>query len=159
MTIATIGWSQTSPEEHAAHHPPEKAQATAPAAAMADPATMELKDGSVAIRGLIERAERAKTAAEREHLLDEHLAAMRKQLAALKSQKCAMEDMDGAAMGGKPAAGTKPDMMGEGMKMGDGMKGDHMMMCHQMMKARMEAMADLLEQTWRREELRKKGDK
>ena len=73
MTIATIGWSQTSPEEHAAHHPPEKAQAAAPAAAMADPAKMDAQEGSVAIRGLIERAEQAKTAAERERLLDEHL--------------------------------------------------------------------------------------
>jgi hypothetical protein len=157
MTIATTGWSQTSPEEHAAHHPPEKAQASVPAPAMADSATTVLKDGSAATRRLIERAEQAKTAAERERLLDEHLAAMRKQLAALNSQKCAMEEMSGAAMGGKPADDKRPDMMGDGMKTGDGMKGDHMMMCHQMMKVRLETMADLLEQTWRREELRKKG--
>ena len=110
-------------------------------------------------RGLIEKAEHAKTAAERERLLDEHLAAMRHQLATLKSQKCAMEEMEGAAKGDKPAEGTKPAMMGEGMKMSDGMKCNPMMMCHEMMKARMETMADLLEQTWRREELRKKGAK
>ena len=38
--------------------------------------------------------------------------------------------------------------------MKDGMKKDHMQMCHEKMKARSDAMADLLEQTWRREELR-----
>ena len=145
MTTATIGWSQTSPEDHAAHHPPEKGPATTLAA--------ESKDALVATRGLIERAEHAATASEREHLLDEHLAAMRKQLDALKSQQCMMEKMDGAAMGGGPADSAKTG------KMGEGMEGGHMMMCHQMMKARTETMAELLEQTWRREELRKKTAK
>jgi hypothetical protein len=145
ITTATIGWSQTSPEDHAGHHPPEKGQATTLAA--------ESKDAMAATRGLIERAEHAATASERERLLDEHLAAMRKQLDALKSQQCMMEKMDGAAMSGGPSDGAK---MG---KMGEGMEGDHMKMCHQMMEARMETMAELLEQTWRREELRKKGAK
>lgn len=144
MTVAMIGWSQTSPEDHAGHHPPETPQASAPSA-MPDRKMMESKDDLAPIRGLIERAERAKTAAERERLLDEHLAAMRKQLDSFKSRECAMEKADGA----------KPGMMGEGMKMDDGMKNDQMMMCHQMMKARMETMVELLEQTWRREELRK----
>jgi hypothetical protein len=109
------------------------------------------------IRGLIERAERAKTAAERERLLDEHLVVMRKQLDSLKSRECMKEKMDGAAMGGSRPEGAKPGMMGGEMKMDDGMTKDHMMMCHQMMMARMDTMTELLEQTWRREELRKKG--
>lgn len=81
MTAATIGWSQTSPEDHAAHHPPEKSP----------PATLaaESKDAMAPARSLIERAEHAATASERERLLDEHLAAMRKQLDALKSQEVA----------------------------------------------------------------------
>lgn len=141
LTVATIGWSQTSPEEHAGHHPPEKGPATTFAA--------ESKDAMMPIRGLIERAEHARTASERERLLDEHLAAMRKQLAAIKSQQCMMEKMDGAALGGGRPDGAKSG------KMGEGMEGGHMMMCHQMMKARMDTMAELLEQTWRREELRK----
>jgi hypothetical protein len=143
MTTATIGWCQTSPEDHAAHHPPEKSP----------PATLaaESKDAMAPARSLIERAEHAATASERERLLDEHLAAMRKQLDSLKSQQCMMEKMDGAAMGAGPSDGAKTG------KMGEGMGGDHMMKCHQMMKARMETMAELLEQTWRREELRKKG--
>ena len=101
----------------------------------------------------IERAERAKTAVERDRLLDEHLAALRKQLDTLKSQHCSMEKIGRAAMDGKPAEGGKPGMMSDGMKDG------HMMMCHQMMKAHMDILADLLEQTWRREELRKKSVK
>jgi len=145
VTTATVGWSQTSPEVHAGHHPPEKGPATTLAA--------ESKEAMAPARGLIERAERAATASQRERLLDEHLAAMRKQLDALKSQQCMMEKMDGAAMGGGLSDGAKTS------KMGEGMDSSHMMMCHQMMKARMETMAELLEQTWRREELRKKGAK
>jgi hypothetical protein len=157
MTVATIGWSQTSPEDHAAHHPPEKAPATASAAATPDRKMMESKNDFAATRGLLERAEQAKSPAERERLLDEHLAAMRHQLAALKSQQCEMEKMEGGAMGGERPDTSKPGMMDEGMKMGAGMKNDHMMMCHQLMKARMDIVVELLEQTWRREELRKRG--
>jgi len=153
MAFAPVAWSQTSPEDHAAHHPPEKAQVTSPATATGDGMVMGSKDDMTAIRGLIERAEREKNATERDRLLDDHLAAMRKQLEGLKSQQCSMEKMGGAAMGGKPAEGGKPGMMSDGMKDG------HMMMCHQMMKARMDALAELLEQTWRREELRKKSIK
>jgi hypothetical protein len=140
MCMSTVGRSQTSPEDHAAHHPPEKATlATAPA-----------KNDLAATRELLERAEHAKSPADRERLLDEHLAAMRKQLAALESQQCEM---------GKMEDGAKPGMMDEGMKMADGMKKDHMMMCHQMMKARMDTVVELLEQTWRRDELRKTNAK
>ena len=157
MSVATVGWSQTPPEDHAAHHPPEKAPATAPIAATPERKMMESKDELAAIRGLLEKAEQARSPADRERLLDEHLAAMRKQLAALKSQQCDMEKMDGGAMGGKSPDGAKPGMMGEGMKMGDGMMKDHMMMWRQMMMARMDTVVELLEQTWRREELRKKS--
>ena len=145
LTTATIGWGQISPDDHAGHHPPEKGQATTVAA--------ESKDAMAATRGLIERAEHAATASERERLLEQHLAAMRQQLDALKSQHGMMEKMDGMAMGGAPSAGAKPG------KMGEGMGGDHMMMCRQMMNTRAEAMAELLEQTWRREELRKESAK
>jgi hypothetical protein len=157
MSVATIGWSQTSPEDHAAHHPPEKASASAPAAATPDGKMTESKDDMAAIRGLLEKAEQAKSSAERERLLDQHLAAMRKQLAALKSQHCEMDKMERGAMGGERPNSSKPGMMDDGMKMGDGMKKDHMMMCHQMMKARMDTVLEFLEQTWRREELRKRG--
>jgi len=157
MTVATIGWSQTSPEDHAAHHPSEKAPAAAPAAATPDRNMTE--SNLAAARGLLERAEQAKSPAERERLLAEHLAAMRHQLAALKSQQCEMEKMEGGAMGGEHPNASKPGMMDEGMKMGDGLRKDHMMMCHQMMKARMDTVVELLEQTWRREELRRKGAK
>ncbi|MEO8061616.1 MAG: hypothetical protein ABI821_02600 [Pseudomonadota bacterium] len=75
---------------------------------------------------------------------------MRKQLGAIKSQQCMMEKMDGAAMGGGQSDGAKTG------KMSEGMEGGHMMMCHQMMKSRMDNMAELLEQTWRREEFRNK---
>jgi hypothetical protein len=150
MTFATLGWSQASPENHAAHHPAEKAQATSPPAE-GHGMDMPSKDDMAVTRGLIERAEQARNSAERERLLDEHLVAMRKQLDALRSQQCSMEKMDGAMMGGKPAEDVKPGMMSGGMKDG------HMMMCHQMMNAHRDTLAELLEQTWRREELRKKG--
>ena len=114
---------------------------------------MASKDDVAQTRRLLERAERAKNSTERERLLDEHLVAMRKQLDGLKSQHCSMEKMDGAAMGGKPAEGGKAAMMSDGMKDG------HMMMCHQMMKAHMDTLTELLEQTWRREELRKRSAK
>ena len=145
MTAATIGWSQTSPGDHAGHQPPGKSQ----------PATIaaESKDAMAEARGVIERAEHAATASERERLLDEHLAAMRKQLDSLRSRQCMMEKMEGAAMAAGPSEVTKP------RKMGEEMERDHMMMCHQMMKKRMDTMAELLEQTWRREELRKRGAK
>ena len=102
------------------------------------------------VRGLIEKAEHARTAAERERLLAEHLAAMRKQLDGLESKQCSMDEPMGMARGPESAEGAKPGMM-EG-----GMKGDHMKMCHAMMKARMETLTELLAQTWRREELRRK---
>ena len=59
-----------------------------------------------------------------------------------------MEKMADEKMGGNSADGSNSGMMK------DGMKKDHMQMCHEKMKARSDAMADLLEQTWRREELR-----
>jgi len=145
MSVATIGRAQTPPADHAAHHSPEQPQPATPGTAIPAGKMMESKDGIASLRGLIERAERAKTVAEREHLLDEHLAAMRLQLNSLQSQQCAMDK--------EPADGAKPGMMDGGMKK------DHMMMCHKMMKARMDTMQELLEQTWRREELRKKGAK
>jgi hypothetical protein len=157
MCVATVGWSQTSPEDHAAHHPAEKSSATAPAAAAPDRKMSEWKNDMAATRGLLDRAEHAESLAERERLLDQHLAGMRKQLAALKSQQCEMDKMEGGGVGGERPNTSRPGMMDKDMKMGDGMKKDHMMMCHEMMKARMDAVVELLEQTWRREELRKRG--
>lgn len=145
--IARIGWSQTSPEDHAAHHPLEQAP---------DRMMMESNGDLATIRGLLEKAEQAKSPAERERLLDEHLAAMRKQLAALESQPCEMNSMEGGAMGGDHAGDSKPGMMDEGMKMGDRTKMGHMMMCHQLMTARMKTVMEFLGQTWRRDELRKR---
>jgi len=133
---ATIGWSQTSPQEHAAHHPTDNSSASAAAPAV-DPHA-----GMARIRELIDKAEHARTAAERERLLAEHLAAMRRQLEGLESPQCPMEDRKG--------------MMGGAMAGDHQMMGDHKMLCHAMMKARMETMAELLAQTWRREELRRK---
>jgi hypothetical protein len=130
FTLAAPGWTQTSPEEHAAHHPATAAPTGAPMASDLDLAQS---------RSLIEKAEQAKTATERERLLSEHLVAMRQLLGALKSGKCSMEKMAEGEMSGNSA---------------DGSKKDHMQMCHEKMKARSDAMADLLEQTWRREELR-----
>ena len=144
FTLAAPGWTQTSPEDHAAHHSATAAPTGAPM-----PSDLDLAQS----RSLIEKAEQAKTATERERLLSEHLAAMRNLLGALKSGKCSMEKMADGEMAGNSADGSKSGMMKEGM-MKDGMKGDHMQMCHEKMKARSDAMADLLEQTWRREELR-----
>jgi len=152
MCVASIGWSQTSPVDHAAHHPPAMSDA-APGQMM-----MASADELAASRELLDKAEHAKSAAERERLLGEHLAAMRKQLDSLKSRECMMQKMDGAPMGAGRPDGAKPGMMPD-MKMGAGMQGDHEMMCHPMMKSRMDTLAELLEQTWRREELRKKGAK
>lgn len=139
FTLAAPGWTQTSPEDHAAHHPATVAPTGAPM-----PSNLDLAQS----RSLIEKAEQAKTATERERLLTEHLAAMRKLLGALNTGKCSMEKMADGEMGGNSADGAKSGMMKEGMKK------DHMQMCHEKMKARSDAMADLLEQTWRREELR-----
>jgi hypothetical protein len=125
LGVVTTGWSQSPPEGQTAHHPPQ--------------AAMHSNDELAALRQLIEKAEMAKTAAERERLLEEHLAAMRKQLEMTRSQHCEM------------------DMMTHGPATGGGMKDRPMMMCHQMMKSRMETIQELLEQTWRREELRRKG--
>ena len=144
FTLAAPGWTQTSPEDHAAHH-----SATAAPTAVPMPSDLDLAQS----RSLIEKAEQAKTATERERLLSEHLAAMRNLLGALKSGKCSMEKMADGEMAGNSADGSKSGMMKEGMMM-EGMKKDHMQMCHEKMKARSDAMADLLEQTWRREELR-----
>jgi hypothetical protein len=140
-SVGTIGWSQSPPEEHAAHHPPGATTSSAPG------------DDLAPIRALMDRAEHAKSGAERERLLDEHLTAMRKMLGTLEAQPCGMDMMGGKGMGDGPRDGGKPGMMGDGMKDG------HMMMCHEMMKSRMETMAELLEQTWRREELRNRHDK
>jgi len=139
FTLAAPGWTQTSPEDHAAHH-----SATAAPTAVPMPSDLDLAQS----RSLIEKAELAKTATERERLLSEHLTAMRKLLGALKTDKCSMEKMADEKMGGNSADGSNSGMMK------DGMKKDHMQMCHEKMKARSDAMADLLEQTWRREELR-----
>jgi len=139
FTLAAPGWTQTSPEDHAAHHPATVAPTGAPM-----PSDLDLAQS----RSLIEKAEQAKTATERERLLSEHLAAMRKLLGALKSGKCSMDKMADGEKGGNSADGDKSGMMKEGMKK------DHMQMCHEKMKARSDAMSDLLEQTWRREELR-----
>ena len=139
FTLAAPGWSQTSPEDHAAHH-----SATAAPTAVPMPSDLDLAQS----RSLIEKAELAKTATERERLLSEHLTAMRKLLGALKTGKCSMEKMADEKMGGNSADESNSGMMK------DGMKKDHMQMCHEKMKARSDAMADLLEQTWRREELR-----
>jgi hypothetical protein len=139
FTLAAPGWTQTSPEDHAAHH-----SATVAPTGVPTPSDLDLAQS----RSLIEKAEQAKTATERERLLSEHLAAMRKLLGALKTGKCSMEKMADEKMGGNSADGSNSGMMK------DGMKKDHMQMCHEKMKARSDAMADLLEQTWRREELR-----
>ena len=139
FTLAAPGWSQTSPEDHAAHRSATVAPTGAPM-----PSDLDLAQS----RSLIEKAEQAKSATERERLLSEHLAAMRKLLGALKSGKCSMEKMADGEKSGNSADGAKSGMMKEGMKK------DHMQMCHEKMKARSDAMADLLEQTWRREELR-----
>jgi len=139
FTLAAPGWTQTSPEDHAAHHSATAAPTGAPM-----PSDLDLAQS----RSLIEKAEQAKTATERERLLSEHLTAMRKLLGALKTGKCSMEKMADEKMGGNSADGSNSGMMK------DGMKKDHMQMCHEKMKARSDAMADLLEQTWRREELR-----
>jgi hypothetical protein len=152
VMTATLAWSQTSPEEHAAHHAPDKPAATTAASATAAPARMmgDSHADIAQLRGLIEKAEHARTVAERERLLAEHLTAMRKQLDGLGSGQCSMEEKKGMAQGTESGDGAKPGMMDGGMK------GDQMMMCHAMMKARMETMAELLAQTWRREELRRK---
>ena len=121
LGVVTTVSSQSPPEVQTTHHPSQ--------------AAMHSNDELTPIRRLIEKAERTKNAAERERLLDEHLAAMRKQLEMAKSQHCAMEMKHGP---------------------GGGMK-DAPMMCHQMMESRMETLHELLDQTWRREELRKKG--
>ncbi len=139
FTLAAPGWTQTSPEDHAAHH-----SATAAPTAVPMPSDLDLAQS----RSLIEKAELAKTATERERLLSEHLTAMRKLLGALKTGKCSMEKMADEKVGGNSADESNSGMMK------DGMKKDHMQMCHEKMKARSDAMADLLEQTWRREELR-----
>ena len=139
FTLAAPGWSQTSPEDHAAHH-----SATAAPTAVPMPSDLDLAQS----RSLIEKAELAKTATERERFLSEHLTAMRKLLGALKTGECSMEKMADEKMGGNSADESNSGMMK------DGMKKDHMQMCHEKMKARSDAMADLLEQTWRREELR-----
>jgi hypothetical protein len=144
FTLAAPGWTQTSPEDHAAHHSATAAPTGAPM-----PSDLDLAQS----RSLIEKAEQAKTATERERLLSEHLAAMRNLLGALKSGKCSMEKMADGEMAVNSADGSKSGMMKEGMMM-EGMNKDHMQMCHEKMKARSDAMADLLEQTWRREELR-----
>ena len=139
LTLAAPGWTQTSPEDHAAHQ-----SATVAPAGVPMPSDLDLAQS----RSLIEKAEQAKTATERERLLTEHLAAMRKLLGALKTGKCSMEKMADEKMGGNSADASKSGMMKEGMKK------DHMQVCHEKMKARSDAIADLLEQTWRREELR-----
>ena len=104
------------------------------------------------LRGLLDKAEHAKNAKERENLLAQHLAAMRKQLDTLNSQQCPMEKMGGAGM----SPGMDGGMKGGAMKDG-GMKDGGMMMCHEMMKARMNSLTELLAQTWRREELRQRS--
>ena len=127
MTFSVVGSSQAPPGDPGQHM-------------MAANGDME------ELRGLLDKAEHAKSAKERENLLAQHLAAMRKQLDTLNSQQCPMEKMGGAGM--SPG-------MGAGMQ-GGGMKDGGMMMCHEMMKARMNSLTELLAQTWRREELRQR---
>lgn len=145
LMTAAMGWAQTSPQDHAAHHPQDNPGPAARAPAMGDPHA-----DMAQIRGLMEKAEHARTTAERERLLAEHLAAMHRLLAGIEPRRCAMDEPAGMARGAESA-----DRAGHGMMEG-GMKGDHMKMCHTMMNARMEILTELLAQTWRREELRRK---
>ena len=153
MTFSVADSSQAPPMDPAAHHPPVAADASGKPMMAADGNMEEL-------RGLLDKAEHAKNAKERENFLAQHLAAMRKQLDALNSQQCPMEKMGAGGMSPGMAADTpgaaKPGMMDGGMK-GGGMKEGGMMMCHEMMKARMDSLTELLAQTWRREELRQRS--
>jgi hypothetical protein len=145
LMTAAIGWAQTSPQDQAAHHPQGDPAAAARAPAMGDPHADMAR-----IRELMEKAEHARTTAERERLLTEHLAAMHRLLAGIEPRQCSMDEQAGMAHGAESA-----DRAGHGMMAG-GMKADHMKRCHTMMNARMEILAELLAQTWRREELRRK---
>jgi hypothetical protein len=128
MAVGTAN-AQTTPENHAAHHPP--AGETSPAVAP-EPAQMQQRLHEM--QGLMDQIEKTRDSKERQRLLKQHREAMHTQLAAMKQ------------MQGK---------MGMGMKAGAGMRGkpsgpmDGMMECHEKMHGHMGMLLELMDQMLR----------
>ena len=141
----TRAYAQTTPEDHAAHHPqaaPSEPAKASPAAhdSSADPA-VHMQE----IRALMEKAEHATDAKTRDKLLGEHLVAMRHEIDSLEKLRCEMPMMQGGEMKMDGQKGDKPADMKGGM-------GD-MMGCHQKMESKVQMLTELLEQFVRREQL------
>lgn len=157
FTLALLAGSasamaQTTPEEHAAQHP---AQQSAPAGKLApsssdeQKAIKEMQSGAAAMQALMDQIENTKDPAERKKLLEQHHRMMLKQTQAMEHMSCGMEmsgGMSGADPGPMPGpAGPMGRSSGQTGRQG-GMMGMGAMQCHQLMQARMNMMARIMEQ-------------
>lgn len=123
--------------EHEAHHPARVGQTTAPATA----APSAMQDHMKAMQAMRDRMMNAKTPAERQALMEEHMKTMHEGMAMMKGMKN-QKGMEG--MGSMQGKGVMPDM--------GGMKNMPMDMAshHQMMEMRMEMMQTMMEMMMQR---------
>jgi hypothetical protein len=147
-----VVFGQQEQGEHAAHHPDPQAQEEDTAAADEGQEKMQaMTQNMKRIKALMQKIHAASDSAEKDGLMREHLAAMRKQMQIVLSMHPGM-DMKGT-MGEMShgdsdarAASAKKDPKGGGM-MGGGM----MMKMHKQMEGRMRMLEMMLEQTIERE--------
>ncbi len=123
--------------EHEAHHPARAVPVTAPATA----APSAMQDHMKAMQAMRDRMMNAKTPAERQALMEEHMKTMHEGMAMMKGMKN-QKGMEG--MGHMQGKGAMPGV--------GGMKGMPMDMAshHQMMEMRMEMMQTMMEMMMQR---------
>lgn len=151
VTASASAMAQTTPDEPAVHHP---AQQSAPSgnASTSSPeeakAIKEIQSGAAAMRALMDQIKNSKDPAERKTLLERHHQMMVKQAQAMEHMRCRTGMSGGISEAGPGAKGGPDGSMGPGGSMGQhgGMTDEALMQCHQMMEARLNMTATLMEQ-------------
>jgi hypothetical protein len=120
--------AQTSPADHAAHHPPGQAAGdnARPAPSSAPPTAKELEESALAMHAQMARIQASKSASERKSLLEQHMLTMHHHLDMMKR-------MMGTPVGAAAEGATGSPQTG-------------MMNCRQMMGGDMTMMQDMMTQ-------------
>jgi hypothetical protein len=152
---SAVAFGQTTAQEHAAHHPDQQTAAAGAAtdAAKAPPggttqeSIKEMHDRAAKMHKLMEQIQRTKDPTERARLLKEHRQVMLEQARSMQHMGCSME-MSESPQGetgphrqmDKPGSTRTPEHAAAGGMMSE------MMPCHQLTQARMDMVAEMLQE-------------
>lgn len=150
VAASASAMAQTTPEEHAAHHPAQQSSpAGKPATTSSDEAKAikEMQNGAAAMQALMDQIKESKNPAVRKKLLEQHRQMMLKQAQAMERMNCGKGMSGGMSRAGQGAKGGQGGSTGTSqMGQQGGLMSEDMMQCHKMMEARLNMTAALMEQ-------------